>query len=67
MSYVWLIILWSVGLFIVWKLGKNNGANDEKLSKSNESEKNLAKAVDLRNNVDRDIDGVRNKWKRSKQ
>lgn len=65
----WLAIIsaWIVSLFTFWKLGERSGKNDEKLSILHESEKSVANAVNFRNNVDRDIDGVRKKWKRSKK
>lgn len=66
-QYLAIFIAWLITLFAFWKMGENNGKNKEKLSKSQETEKTLAKAIDLRNNVDRDVDGVRRKWKRSKK
>lgn len=65
----WLAIIfsWIVSLFTFWKLGEISGKKDEKLSILNESEKSVANAVNFRNNVDRDIDGVRKRWKRSKK
>ena len=66
-QYIAIFIAWIVSLFTFWKLGENNGKNKEKLSKHSETEKTLAKAVDLRNNVDMDVNSVRKKWKRSKK
>ena len=62
-----IISAWIVSLFTFWKLGERSGKKDEKLSNFQETEKSVANAVDFRNNVDRDIDGVRKKWKRSKK
>lgn len=64
--WIAVFLAWVFSLFTFWKLGENNGKKNEKISKLNESEKTLAKAIYLRNNVDRNIDGVRKKWKRSK-
>ena len=66
-QWIALIFAWVVSLFTFWKLGERNGEKNEKLSKFKENEKTLAKAVNLRNNVDSNVDGVRKKWKRSKQ
>lgn len=65
----WLSVVfaWVISLFAFWKLGVKNGKKDEKISNLQESEKALAKATHLRNNVDVNVDGVRKKWKRSKQ
>ena len=65
----WLLIIssWIVSLFTFWKLGERSGKKDEKISILQESEKSVANAVNFRNNVDVDIDGVRKKWKRSQK
>lgn len=65
----WLAITfaWIVSLFTFWKLGENNGDKKAKIETLKETEKNVAKAIDLRNNVDSNVDGVRKKWKRSKK
>ena len=60
-EYLIILFAWIISLFAFWKLG----GKDEKISKLQESEKTLAKANDLRNNVDRNVDSVRKKWKRS--
>ena len=65
-SFIYIVFAWIVSLFTFWKLGEKNGKDKEKISNLQKSEKTLAKAIDLRNNVDADIDGVRKKWKRSK-
>lgn len=62
---LYIICAWIVSLFTFWKLGERSGKKDEKISILNESEKSVANAVNFRNNVDMDIDGVRKKWKRS--
>lgn len=64
-QYIALFFGWIVSLFTFWKLGEHNGKQKESIKKSHETEKMLAKAIDLRNNVDRDVDGMRKKWKRS--
>jgi len=66
-QYIAVFFAWIVSLFTFWKLGEHNGKQKENIKKSQEAEKNLAKATNLRNNVDSDVDGVRKKWKRSKQ
>ena len=66
-QWIALIFAWVVSLFTFWKLGERNGEKNEKLSNFKENEKTLAKAVNLRNNVDINVDGVRKKWKISKQ
>ena len=65
----WILIIasWIVSLFTFWKLGERSGKKDEKISILQESEKSVANAVNFRNNVDVDTDGVRKKWKRSKK
>lgn len=66
-QYIAIFIAWIISLFTCWKIGENNGKKNEKISNLKKSEKTLAKATNLRNNVDSDVDGVRKKWKRSKQ
>jgi len=66
-KWITIISAWIVSLFTFWKLGKESGKKDEKISVLQGNEKVVANAVDLRNNVDMDVDGVRKKWKRSKK
>lgn len=66
-QWIAVAVAWIFSLFAFWKLGEKSGEKNEKLSKFHESEKTLAKAVDLRNNVDSNIDSVRKKWNRSKK
>ena len=66
-QYLAIFVAWVISLFTFWKIGENNGQKNEKISNLEKSEKTLAKATNLRNNVDNDVDGVRKKWKRSKQ
>lgn len=66
-QWIAIVCAWIVSLFTFWKLGEGSGKKDEKISILQESEKSVANAVDLRNNVDIDINGVRKKWKRSKK
>lgn len=66
-KWVAIAFAWVVSLFTFWKLGENNGDKKAKIETLKETEKNVAKAIDLRNNVDSNVDGVRKKWKRSKK
>lgn len=66
-QWITIAVAWVASLFAFWKLGEKNGKKNEKISNLQESEKTLAKATLLRNNVDSNVDGVRKKWKRSKQ
>lgn len=66
-KWIAIISAWIVSLFTFWKLGEGSGKKDEKISILQGNEKVVANAVDLRNNVDMDVDGVRKKWKRSKK
>ena len=66
-QWITIAIAWIVSLFTFWKLGEKSGEKNEKLSKFQENEKTLAKAVNLRNNVDSNFDSVRKKWNRSKK
>ena len=66
-KWVAIAFAWIVSLFTFWKLGENNGDKKAKIETLKETEKNVAKAIDLRNNVDSNVDGVRKKWKRSKK
>lgn len=66
-QYIAIFIAWIFSLFTFWKIGENNGKKNEKISNLKKSEKTLAKATNLRNNVDSNVDSVRKKWKRSKQ
>lgn len=65
-QWIAIISAWFLSVFVFWKLGEKNGRKDEKIETLKENEKNVAEAIDLRNNVDRNIDGLRKKWKRSK-
>lgn len=66
-QWIAVILAWVASLFTFWKLGEKNGEKNEKISKLQDSEKILAKATSLRNNVDVDVDSVRKKWRRSKK
>ena len=66
-KWVAIAFAWIVSLFTFWTLGENNGDKKAKIETLKETEKNVAKAIDLRNNVDSNVDGVRKKWKRSKK
>lgn len=65
-QWIAIVVAWIASLFTFWKIGESNGKKNEKLSKLQESEKVLAKAINLRNNVDSNVDVMRKKWKRSK-
>lgn len=65
-QWIAIISAWFLSSFVFWKLGEKNGIKDEKIETLKENEKNVAEAIDLRNNVDRNINGLRKKWKRSK-